>query len=73
MKDLIHKLDACLPPILWRHKWSLYEENCGVPFARGTMANKDSMGLGPKANHLKKRVYYTKENYLDWLEQEVMQ
>jgi len=56
-----------LPPILWRNKWSYYTERYGLPFARGTMQNRDSKGIGPKAGKAGKKIFYLREDYLSWL------
>ena len=67
MNSLIEALNAVLPQVLWRHRWREYQEKFGVPFARGTMQNRDSEGTGPPFGKVGKRVYYRKEDYLRWL------
>jgi len=67
MAGLLDSLNDVLPPVLWRHRWREYQEKYGVPFARGTMQNRDSEGSGPPSGKVGKRVYYRKEDYLNWL------
>jgi|GEM_PF-2654857 len=68
MKNLISVFKQTLPDILWRHRWASYKEKYGVPFARGTMQNFDSAGNGPKLHTIRGTVYYTKTEFLDWLQ-----
>ena len=70
---MINSLRTCLPEILWRHRWSEYREQFGVPYSKGTMQNKNSAGTGPKANKLGSRTYYLRTDYLEWLAQQLKQ
>ena len=67
MEELVSTLEQVLPAILWRHRWLEYQDKYGVPFARGTMQNRDSEGRGPKAGKVGKRVFYRREDFLEWL------
>jgi len=67
MNALIESLEEVLPVVLWRHRWPEYREKYGLPFARGTMQNRDSEGRGPKAGKVGKRIYYRREDFLEWL------
>lgn len=67
MNKLISSLEKVLPALLWRHRWPEYQDKYGMPFARGTMANRDSEGRGPKAGKVGRRTFYRKEDYLEWL------
>ena len=67
MNMLIESLEQVLPAGLLRNRWPEYQDKYGMPFARGTMANRDSGGRGPKSGKVGKRVYYRKEDFLSWL------
>ena len=67
MNELASTFEKVLPDVLWRHRWEQYREQYGVPFSRGTMANRDSEGRGPKSGKVGKKVYYTKADFLAWL------
>lgn len=66
--DLIKILENELPSIIWRHKWNEYKKAFGVPFSRGTLQNMDSQGRGPKAGKMGGKVYYTRQDFIAWLE-----
>lgn len=67
-KALIDNLAKELPLILWRSNWPKYQELFGVPFSRGTMQNRDSQGVGPKSGKMGGKVYYTRQDFIAWLE-----
>lgn len=67
MINIISVLADTLPPILWRHKWPDYQEEYGIPFSKGTMANFDYRGTGPTSSRIGGKICYTKKDYLDWL------
>jgi len=67
MNTLISSLEEVLPTVLWRHRWPEYQDKYGMPFARGTMANRDSERRGPKAGKVGKRVFYRRDDFLEWL------
>jgi len=67
VEELVSTLEQVLPAILWRHRWLEYQDKYGMPFARGTMANRDSEGRGPKSGKVGKRVFYRREDFLEWL------
>ena len=64
----IETLRSELPAFLWRHKWPEYNDKYGLPLSRGTMANLDCRGTGPKRGLLQCRVFYRRSDYLMWLE-----
>ena len=64
---LADALEPVLPEILWRKDWPDLQEKFGLPLARGTMANLDSMGQGPVSGFAGGRRFYLKPNYLSWL------
>ncbi|TVM32127.1 hypothetical protein [Oceanidesulfovibrio marinus] len=65
--SLIEALADCLPQVLWRYKWKEYQEKYGVPFARGSLENMDCEGRGPKFGRMAGRVFYLKDDFLNWL------
>ena len=65
--DLVEILQETLPPILWRSRWNEYRLQYGLPFAYGTLANRDSQGRGPRSGRAAGRVFYRKEDFLSWL------
>ena len=67
LEELISTLEKVLPTVLWRHRWQEYRNLFGVPFARGTMQNRDSEKRGPIAGKVGKRVFYRREDFLEWL------
>ena len=67
VNPLVSALRDKLPPILWRHMWPIYQRELGLPFTAATMTNKDSLGRGPRAQTLARRVFYECNDYLKWL------
>ena len=66
-QTLAETLSTELPPIIWRSKWAEYQDAHGMPFSRGTLQNRDSLGVGPKSAKAGNRVYYLREDFLNWL------
>ena len=56
-----------LPPVILRHRWNHYARNLGIPFARGTLQNFDSKGIGPAKMTFGNRVGYSREAVVTWL------
>ena len=56
-----------LPLIIFRHRWDEYAERLGLPYARGTLQNFDSVGTGPAKVMFGNRVAYRKEAVIAWL------
>lgn len=54
--------------ILYQKDWDRYREKFGVPFARGTIANLLSKGLGPKSFILAGRRAFHREDIIAFLD-----
>ncbi len=57
------------PALYWRHRWTQYNTNPGLPFSRGTLQNRDAAGLGPESLVIGGKVAYTREALIRWLNQ----
>jgi len=55
------------PALYWRHMWSEYQYNPGLPKSRGTMQNLDSEGKGPQAVVINGKVAYRRDDLVEWL------
>ena len=65
---LVEILRGTLPDILWRAEWQTYRLRFGVPFSARSLANMTSLHVGPPQKYLGRRVYYTRDDFLNWLE-----
>ena len=61
----IEKLKEELPPIMTRAQ---AVQAMGGAYSKGGLANRDSNGTGIKRSLLGKKVVYTRENFLEWLQ-----
>lgn len=67
-RSLSEALRDSLPDVLWRSQWDKLRESHGLPYSKRTMANLDSQGRGPEFHKWNGRVYYLKEDVLEWLD-----
>ncbi|GFM33724.1 hypothetical protein DSM101010T_20890 [Desulfovibrio subterraneus] len=68
--SLADSLEPHLPPVLWRHKWNEYRAQLELPFTRGHMQNLDSQKRGPKSALLGGKIFYRKNDLLEWIAKE---
>lgn len=71
LKDLFDRWQANLPPAFGRT--SIDQLFPGIITSK-TIANLDSLGLGPKGRYTQgRKVLYEKEAFLDWLRDRIRQ
>lgn len=68
INPLAKALAENLPPVIMRSDWDRLHKEHGLPLTRGTLANLDSQGKGPKAHRLNGKTGYLREDVLEWLE-----
>jgi len=61
----IERLREELPPIITRAR---AVQALGGAFCKGSLANRDSKGNGIKRSLLGKKVVYTRDDFLEWLQ-----
>jgi hypothetical protein len=64
----IERLEKELPPIITRAQ---AVQAMGGAYSKGGLANRDSKGTGIKRSLLGKKVVYTREDFLEWLQENV--
>ena len=60
-------LSEVLPPIVWRARWDVIAEKCGLPFRRSYLQNLDSEKKGPPKITFGNRVGYERGPLINWL------